>query len=432
MSKWEIRDFSNIISLMESGLRPKGGVSVDSGEIPSFGGENIIQSGGVSYNNLNKVPTKFFEMMKKGILKDKDVLINKDGANTGKVGLFNNSRFQRACINEHLFLIRGKEEVIIQDYIYYFLLSPKAQQIIKTKISGSAQPGLNTKFIENFPITFPLDKSIQTRIAEILSTADKAIENSEKLIAKYKRMKNGLMQDLLTKGIDENGNIRSEATHKFKDSPIGRIPVEWKVDVFGKYSYIKGRIGWRGLKSDEYKEEGPYLIAGNHIIDCKVVWDACQHINLYRYNESPEIQLQLDDIIISKDGTIGRVAYVDFLPGLATINSTMMLLRITNKEIYNRFIFYYLQGEYFSNIIKEKTSGSGVPHLFQRDMKSLLLPIIDFQEQNNIANMLISLDNQIINEIIALSKLKRLKTGLMNDLLSGKVGVEGIEEVNNE
>jgi type I restriction enzyme S subunit len=328
------------------------------------------------------------------------------------------------CIGRGLAAIVPKKVNFIFLLYYLHILEKHYQNISQ----GTTFSAIGTKELKSFNISLP-PFPIQSRIAEILSTVDKAIEDSEKLIAKYKRMKTGMMQDLLTKGIDENGNIRSEATHKFKDSPLGRIPVEWEVDVFGKYSYIKGRIGWRGLKSDEYKEEGPYLIAGNHIIDSRVVWDACQHINLYRYNESPEIQLQLDDIIISKDGTIGRVAYINFLPGLATINSTMMLLRITNKEIFNRFIFYYLQGEYFSNIIKEKISGSGVPHLFQRDMKSLLLPIIDFQEQINIAKMLISLENQIINEITTLSKLRLLKIGLMNDLLSGKVELDDSGEL---
>jgi type I restriction enzyme S subunit len=76
----------------------------------------------------------------------------------------------------------------------------------------------------------------QRKIAEILETIDNAIEKTDKIIEKYKRIKQGLMQDLLTKGIDENGNIRDEKTHKFKDSPLGRIPEEWEVVRLGDIS----------------------------------------------------------------------------------------------------------------------------------------------------------------------------------------------------
>ncbi len=80
------------------------------------------------------------------------------------------------------------------------------------------------------------------------------------------------------------------------------------------------------LKAEEYIEDGPYLIAGNHIIGGKVDWDRCQHISQFRYQELPEIALNPGDVIISKDGTIGRLAFIDNLPGEATINSTMMLI----------------------------------------------------------------------------------------------------------
>ncbi|MGB0849418.1 MAG: restriction endonuclease subunit S, partial [Thiolinea sp.] len=82
-------------------------------------------------------------------------------------------------------------------------------------------------------LSFPAEKDEQTQIATILSTIDRAIEQTETIIAKQQRIKTGLMQDLLTCGIDEQGNVRSEATHEFKDSPLGRIPVEWDISSIG-------------------------------------------------------------------------------------------------------------------------------------------------------------------------------------------------------
>ena len=99
----------------------------------------------------------------------------------------------------------------------------------------------------------------QQKIAEILETVDNAIEKTEKIIEKYKRIKQGLMQELLTKGIDENWQIRSEKTHKFKDSPLGRIPEEWEVVRLWEVGEI---IYGKGLKENEYSNDGISLVFG--------------------------------------------------------------------------------------------------------------------------------------------------------------------------
>ncbi len=96
----------------------------------------------------------------------------------------------------------------------------------------------------------------------------------------------------------------------------------WTESRLGDDAYIKARIGWRGLSSKEYTNDGPFLIAGNHIQAGKVNWNECDHISMQRYRESWEIALEEQDVILTKDGTIGRAAIVDALPGPATINGT--------------------------------------------------------------------------------------------------------------
>ena len=230
---WSNEPLECLIDTLESGSRPTGGASTDSGEVLSIGGENILQSGGVTLEAVKRVPVAFFKRMTKGHLRTDDVLINKDGAQTGKVGWYHPSRDLVACINEHVFLLRGEPDRITQGYLYYSLLSDSGQAQIRLQISGSAQPGLKTGFTKGVTVEFPTDIREQSMIVRVLSTVDRAIEQTETLIAKYQRIKTGLMQDLLTRGIDEHGNLRSEQTHEFKDSPLGRIPVEWGCDVIG-------------------------------------------------------------------------------------------------------------------------------------------------------------------------------------------------------
>lgn len=217
-------------------------------------------------------------------------------------------------------------------------------------------------------------------------------------------------------------NLKLSITSKHTNSPIGSIPADWNVGVLGDYAYIKARIGWRGLSSSEYTDEGPYLIAGKHIDGSKIKWDFCDHLSEHRYEESKEIQLQKCDIIISKDGTIGRLGFIDFLPGPATINGTMMLIRSDPNHLYPKFIYYYFQGSYFQRIIQEKVSGSSVPHIFQRDMVKLLIPLFPIIEQNKIAAILSSVDDTIQATQAVIEQIRRVKQGLLLQLLTRGIG----------
>jgi type I restriction enzyme S subunit len=116
-----------------------------------------------------------------------------------------------------------------QSYLEHYLIFK--EQSFQNASQGSTFAAINSTELKGWPIDYPSSKPEQTKIAEILSTVDRTIEQTEALIAKQQRIKTGLMQDLLTRGLDEHGNLRSEQTHQFKDSPLGRIPVEWDVKL---------------------------------------------------------------------------------------------------------------------------------------------------------------------------------------------------------
>jgi type I restriction enzyme S subunit len=139
------------------------------------------------------------------------------------------SRINNAPVatNQAILALINDPRKIDRDYLYYWL------EYIRHRIfnfsSQTTQSNLSASIVKSFSVVHPIDLSEQALIAEVLSTVDWAIEQTEALIAKQQSIKTGLMQDLLTRGIDEHGNLRSEKTHKFKDSPLGRIPVEWEV-----------------------------------------------------------------------------------------------------------------------------------------------------------------------------------------------------------
>lgn len=198
----------------------------------------------------------------------------------------------------------------------------------------------------------------------------------------------------------------------------------WQTDGLGRYCYIKARIGWRGLAASEYTDSGPFLIAGKHILSGRIDWDATDHISDFRYNESLEIALAEGDVILSKDGTIGRVARIDSLPGKATINGTMMLVRPV-REIDYRFLYHVLNGAEFKKLIEDKVSGSSIPHIFQRDMVTLPVSFPPMTQQAKLAEVLDTLDTAIHETEAIIAKLKAVKQGLMHDLLTRGIDANG-------
>ncbi len=198
----------------------------------------------------------------------------------------------------------------------------------------------------------------------------------------------------------------------------------WQISSLGKHCYIKARIGWRGLSASEYTEDGPYLIAGKHVDNGVINWEKCDHITNFRYRESWEIVLKDGDVILTKDGTIGRVARIDKLPSEATINGTMMLLRPKATLDY-RFLYHVLNGQRFKKLVEDKVSGSSIPHIFQRDMVTLSVSFPPLDHQKQIADILDTLDTTTRQTEAIIAKLKQVKQGLLHDLLIRGIDANG-------
>ena len=128
---------------------------------------------------------------------------------------------------------------------------------------------------------------------------------------------------------------------------IGNVPKSWQLLKLKYFSYLKGRIGWQGLAADEFTDEGPYLITGTDFENGRIQFDRSYHITEERYVEAPEIQLKPGDLLVTKDGTVGKMAYVDMLPGKASLNSHLLLIRPIQNSFDNRFLFWLMGSSVF-------------------------------------------------------------------------------------
>jgi len=376
---------------------------------PVFSTVAIDYDGRIDFTKAvpRKLNKKKIEKLK---LKKGMILIEKSGGSTdtpaGKVAILKQD-FEGTCSN-FIQILKPNSSICDSYYLFYRLLYNFKNNLIEKyqqKTTGIINFILKEYFKEYIPL--PLLPE-QRKIAQILETVDNAIEKTEKIIEKYKRIKQGLMQDLLTKGIDEKGNIRSEKTHKFKDSPLGRIPEEWEVVRLGeilKYEQPQKYI----VKSEEYDEKSgvPVLTAGKTFI-------------LGYVDENEGICNDLPVILFDDFTTDSR--YINF--PFKVKSSATKILRARDESIDLFYVYNALQ------LIRLKP-GSEHKRFWISEYSKMFIPLPPLSEQKRIAEILSQIDQAIEKEEKYKQKLERLKKGLMEDLLTGKVRVNKLLEGEN-
>ena len=158
----------------------------------------------------------------------------------------------------------------------------------------------------------------------------------------------------------------------------------------GKDTYIKARIGWQGLTTNEYLDHGDYyLVTGTDIKNGLLDFSSCVFVSKKRFDQDSHIQLKVGDVLISKDGTIGKVAYVNSLPLPATLNSGVFVIRCDSSQLSQKYFYYVIKSKLFKDFIEQTSAGSTIVHLYQKDIVKFNFPIPDtLVEQHHIVNIM--------------------------------------------
>jgi restriction endonuclease S subunit len=235
---------------------------------------------------------------------------------------------------------------------------------------------INFKLREYFDevIELPNTKLEQSKIAQILSTVDRAIERTKVLIAKQQRIKTGLMQDLLTRGIDAHGNLRSERTHEFKDSPLGRIPAEWEAQPLS--SVVDLTVGY-AFKSSWFTDDGLPLLRGENVGHGRPDWKDCKclpHLISARFSD---YLLYLGDIIIGMDRTFTKRGFKVSLLGENDVPSLLVqrVGRFVPVDIPRGFMKVLVQSPRYQRELLLRQKGMDIPHLSKREILNPLVPV---------------------------------------------------------
>jgi type I restriction enzyme S subunit len=324
-----------------------------------------------------------------------------------------------AALNQHLFKVVEKEGVdrfFLKAFIEFFLPELTAAS------HGSTMKHITRKELERFSALFPASLDEQKKIAQILLTVDQAIEQTEALIAKQQRIKTGLMQDLLTRGIDEHGQLRSEHTHAFKDSPLGRVPVEWEVLKLG--ALLKDiHQGW----SPDCESDPADIGCWGVLKTTAVVWHGYQDFENKALPEKLQardhLEIKAGDILMTRAGPNSRVGVLSYVRETREklMLSDKIYRLVPSEKMDGRFLCHALASgptqQHLSNL---KTGmAESQTNISQEIVKALLTFVPSKIEQSMIADRIDKIKDEENVGHLSLKKLQSLKTALMQDLLTG-------------
>jgi type I restriction enzyme S subunit len=258
---------------------------------------------------------------------------------------------------------------------------------------------------------------------------DRLIANKKAQAEKLKELRQIEINNAVTKGLNPNAEM--------KDSGIqwlGKIPEKWKVKRIKDVASVRGRIGFRGYTVDDIVEEGALVIGAKHLNSSNQLnFQDPEYISWEKYYESPEIMVQVGDVLIVQRGSVGKFALVEDEIGPATINPSMILLRL-NGRVHPKFLFWFSLGEYFFNVIKTIVSSTAVPMISQMQAGVFRVVLPPIEEQIEIANYLqnrITAIDQLIENIEAqIEKLQELRKIKIYEAVTGKIKVTGDEQKN--
>ena len=346
-----------------------------------------------------------------------DVLVALSGATVGKVAFADNNI--ECYINQRVGIIRS----LWGRLIFHIFSLDKFIENLKSCLNDSAQPNLSIEDIGR--ISIPIyDKNTIKRIVRYLdikcAQIDTIIAKEQSVIEKLQEYKRAIITNAVVKGLD--------LTVEMADSGIewiDSIPNHWKINRLIFSAYIRARLGWKGLKADEYTSEGHPFLSAVNIQNDKLVWEDLNFINDNRYDESPEIKLELGDLLLVKDGAgIGKCAIVDQLPyGTATTNSSLGVIT-PYSELNSMYLYYFFESAIFQNYISRIKNGMGVPHLTQGNLKNIMVVIPSYCEQEAIVAYLddkcSNLDSIILKKQALIDKLTEYKKSLIYEVVTGK------------
>ncbi len=413
--------------------------SVKTGKTPPTENESYFEEGQINWfgpgdfktlflrDSSRTITEKAVNELKLELYPEGTVLLIGIGATLGKVGIINAPSYSNQQVNAIIF-----NSYINPQYGLFFL--DVFKEITANEASSSTMAILNQSKTKDLLLLKPTLQE-QTAIAKYLdhqtAIIDELIEKKTKQIALLKEKRQAIINETVTKGLDPTAKMKDSGVDGGDHRWLGEIPESWEITPLKHLATLKGRLGWKGLKADEYVPEGFGFLSTPDIKGDTIDFNSINYITEERYLESPEIMLEVGDVLLVKDGsTLGITNIIKELPIPSTVNSSIAVIRINDtKKLLPEYLLALLSSNALQTVVNKLKAGQGVPHLFQKDIKNFLILIPALGEQKKIIEYIDGLKEKV-NTIIRRSelqieKLKEYRQSLISEAVTGKIDVRG-------
>lgn len=416
-SDWQALSLADVAHI-ETGRRMKGG-GERAGEVLSLGGEHINPDGSLNLLKPKYVSREFYDGMKGGRLRPRDVLMVKDGATTGKLAFLREVPTGVAATNEHLFVLRGKEGLVDNYFLYTALLSEIGQKQITRSYHGLI--GGITK-TETLSIVIPVPPiAEQKKIASVLSTVQSAKEKTEAVISALKELKKSLMKHLFT-----YGPVPLNDTHSalLRHSELGDIPTHWR--LLRLYELIQSSIDYRG-KTPKKSDKGIPLVTARALKEGRLDYKSIEFISEEEYAKWMTRGFPRNgDVLFTTEAPIGETAILT-IEGRVALAQRIVALRAKKEIAINKFLCYALQHEPIRQDVLSRATGTTATGIKKSELMKVTVPIPPLSEQARIVDMLDSIDASTLAETNRVASLSATFVTLLEQLMTGKLRINNLE-----
>ena len=343
-----------------------------------------------------------------------DILVS----TVGSVGQYVIMKESRGCIAQNLIALRFRESTN-PFFIYYALNTNHVSVQTQSVVMNGLQPSLKVPHFLGFHIYLP-PLPEQQKIASILSNVDDTIQKTDKIIKQTQRLKKGMMQKLLTRGI---GHTKFKKVKWYFGKEV-EIPEEWELNILAEYTTkIGSGITPRG-GSKVYKQSGIPLIRSQNVQFDGITFKDIAYITQEIHDKMSRTKLQDFDVLLNITGaSLGRCTFLPENFGEGNVSQHVCIIR-TKNNLNHEFLSRFLSSYYGQKVIFTMQNGATKEGLNFEQIKSFKIPLPPLSEQQQIASILSNVDTQIQKEKLHKSNLERLKKGLMQKLLTGQIRVK--------
>lgn len=328
-------------------------------------------------------------------------------------------------------VLRSKNNFVDKEFLAWLLKSNDVLKSIIINSKGISYPAITSSDLMDIRVRIPVSLGEQKLISDFLN---RKIDRLEAIISKLQNTltqistcRQSLITRAVTKGLDPNVAMKNCCI-----SRVDTIPQKWNVATLKYVCWIRARLGWKGLKAEEYTKSGYGFLSAFNIQSNKLIWENLNYISKKRYDESPEIKLSVGDVLLVKDGAgIGKTAYIDNLPIEATTNSSLAVVT-PNKNLDYKYLYYYFNSTPFKSLVDEVLNGMGVPHLTQENLNNLKIPIPQIEEQKSIVEFLDNKNEKLLkiekSIVQTINRLTEYRSSLISAAVTGQLAIDEAAE----